>query len=66
VSTEAWSRLSTDAFTVALFAYIAGMIGYFYHLAFRRTAVWRVAWVAAGVGLAAHVVSVAGGGGGRG
>ncbi len=59
MSTEAWSRLSTDAFTVALFAYIAGMVGYFYHLAFRRTVVWRVAWVAAVVGLAAHVVSVA-------
>jgi cytochrome c-type biogenesis protein CcsB len=58
VSTEQWSRLSTDAFNIALFAYIAGMIGYFYDLAFRRDAVWRVARLAAFVGVAAHLVSV--------
>jgi cytochrome c-type biogenesis protein CcsB len=58
VSTEQWSRLSTDAFNVALFAYIAGMIGYFYFLAFRRDPVWRAARVVAFVGLAAHVLSV--------
>ncbi len=59
MSTEAWTRLSTDAFNVALFAYIAGMLGYFYFLAFRRDAVWRVASLAAYGGLAANVVSVA-------
>jgi cytochrome c-type biogenesis protein CcsB len=58
VSTEQWSRLSTDAFNVALFAYIAGMIGYFYYLAFRRQFAWRAASVAAFLGLSAHAVSV--------
>ena len=58
MSTEQWSRLSTDAFNVALFAYIAGMIGYFYYLAFRRQLAWRVASVAAFLGLSAHAVSV--------
>jgi cytochrome c-type biogenesis protein CcsB len=58
VSTEQWSRLSTDAFNVALFAYIAGMIGYFYYLAFRGQLAWRVASLAAFLGLSAHVLSV--------
>lgn len=52
------SRLSTDAFNAALFAYIAAMLGYFHYLAFRREAVWRVASLVAYAGLAAHVVSV--------
>jgi len=58
VSTEQWSRLSTDAFNVALFAYIAGMIGYFYYLAFRRQLAWRSASLAALLGLSAHALSV--------
>ena len=58
MSTEQWSRLSTDAFNVALFAYIAGMIGYFYYLAFRGQLAWRVASLAAFLGLSAHVLSV--------
>jgi ABC-type transport system involved in cytochrome c biogenesis permease subunit len=58
VSTEQWSRLSTDALNFALYAYIAGMIGYFYYLAFRRQFAWRVASVAAFLGLSAHAVSV--------
>jgi len=58
VSTEQLARLSTDAFNVALFAYIAGMIGYFYHLAFRRHLAWRAASFAAFLGLGAHAVSV--------
>jgi cytochrome c-type biogenesis protein CcsB len=58
VSTEQWARLSTDAFNVALGAYIAGMLGYFHHLAFRRHAVWRLASVAAVVGASAHAVSI--------
>jgi cytochrome c-type biogenesis protein CcsB len=58
VSTEQWSRLSTDAFNVALFAYIAGMIGYFYYLAFRRQLAWRSASLAAFFGLSAHALSV--------
>ena len=58
MSTEQWSRLSTDAFNVALFAYIAGMIGYFYYLAFRRHLAWRAASLAAFLGLGANAVSV--------
>lgn len=58
MSTEQWSRLSTDAFNVALFAYIAGMIGYFYYLAFRRQLAWRSASLAAFFGLSAHALSV--------
>lgn len=58
MSTDQWTRLSTHAFNVALFAYIAGMLGYFYFLAFRRRPVWRAASAAAYLGLAAHVVSV--------
>jgi len=58
VSVEQWSRVSTDAFNVALFAYIAGMLGYFYHLAFRRPVVWRIASLTAYAGLLAHLVSV--------
>ncbi|HEX9124097.1 MAG TPA: c-type cytochrome biogenesis protein CcsB [Actinomycetota bacterium] len=58
MSIDAWSRLSTDAFNVALYAYVAAMLGYFYFLAFRRTVVWRIASVVASAGLAANVVSV--------
>ena len=29
MSTEQWTRLSTDAFNVALFAYVAGILEYF-------------------------------------
>ena len=32
-----WARVSNDAFNVALFAYVAAMVGYFAYLAFRRT-----------------------------
>ena len=38
-----WGRLSNDAFTVALFAYIVAMVGYFAYLAFRRTSLWAAA-----------------------
>ena len=58
MSTEAWTRLSTDAFSVALFAYVAGMLGYFHFLAFRRRPAWQVARVVAYVGLGADVASV--------
>jgi cytochrome c-type biogenesis protein CcsB len=53
-----WARISNDAFNVALFAYVAAMIGYFAYLAFRSTPIWAVARVVAFVGLAANVVSV--------
>jgi len=58
VTTAQWTRLSTDAFNVALFAYIAAMVGYFAYLAFRRAPMWRTASVVAYVGLAAHAISV--------
>lgn len=52
------TRISTDAFNIALFAYVGAMVGYFFHLAFRKEAAWRAASVVAYLGLAAHVVSV--------
>jgi cytochrome c-type biogenesis protein CcsB len=58
VNTLQLSRLSTDAFNAALFAYIAAMLGYFHFLAFGRKAVWRVASLVAYAGLAAHIGSV--------
>lgn len=58
MTTEQWTRLSTDAFTVALLAYLAAMVGYFAYLAFRREGLWRAArWIAIG-GLAVQVVSI--------
>jgi cytochrome c-type biogenesis protein CcsB len=53
-----WARISNDAFNVALFAYLAAMIGYFAYLAFRRTPIWAIARIVAFVGLTANVVSV--------
>ncbi|HWO70502.1 MAG TPA: c-type cytochrome biogenesis protein CcsB [Actinomycetota bacterium] len=58
MSRAAWSGLSTTAFSVALFAYLAAMLGYFHHLAFRRRAVALAAAAVAWAGLAAHAVSV--------
>ena len=54
-----WARVSTDAFNVALGAYIAAAAAYFYHLAFRRRSAWVVGVTVATVGVAAHVVSIA-------
>jgi hypothetical protein len=53
-----WGRLSNDAFNVALFAYIAAMVGYFAYLPFRRHRIWVGARSAAFLGLGANVVSV--------
>lgn len=55
---SAWARVSTDAFTVAFFAYLAAMLAAFHHLAFRRRAVWAVSVTLAAGGLTAHLVSV--------
>jgi cytochrome c-type biogenesis protein CcsB len=60
VSTETWAELSTDAFSVAFFAYLFGMLAAFHFLAFRRKTVWAVSVAATGLGLAAHLVSIAG------
>ena len=53
-----WARISNDAFNVALFAYIAAMVGYFAHLAFKRDAIWQVSRAVAVVGVAANLVSI--------
>jgi hypothetical protein len=60
VSTETWAELSTDAFSVAFFAYLFGMLAAFHFLAFRRKTVWAVSVAATGLGLAAHLVSIVG------
>ena len=51
--------LSRVALNFALFAYLAAMLGYFGYLAWRKTALWRVASVVAWLGLTANAVSVA-------
>ena len=53
-----WARISNDAFNVALFAYIAAMVGYFVFLAFKRDAIWQVSRAVAVVGVAANLVSI--------
>ena len=60
MSTDAWAELSTDAFSVAFFAYLFGMLAAFHFLAFRRRPVWAVALGVTGLGLAAHLVSIVG------
>ncbi len=55
-----WGRLSNDAFNVALFGYVAGMVAYFAYLAFRRDGIWRVARTIAFVGLGANLLAVTG------
>jgi cytochrome c-type biogenesis protein CcsB len=60
VSGGSWARLSTDAFTVAFFAYLIGMLASFHHLAFRRKPVWVLAMAATAVGVAAHLCSIVG------
>jgi cytochrome c-type biogenesis protein CcsB len=58
VSLEGWARISNDAFNVALFGYLAAMVGYFHYLAFRREAVWRVASTVTWLALGAQIVSI--------
>jgi cytochrome c-type biogenesis protein CcsB len=53
-----WARISNDAFNVALFSYIAAMVGYFAHMSFRRDAIWHVARAVAVLGVVANLVSV--------
>jgi cytochrome c-type biogenesis protein CcsB len=52
------ARLSNDAFNVAIFSYIAAMVGYFAYLAFKRDPIWVAARVIAFVGLAANVTAI--------
>lgn len=60
MSAEVWARVSTDAFTVAFFSYLAAMLAAFHHLAFRRRAVWIASLVLTTGGLLAHLVSALG------
>ncbi|MEZ0236209.1 MAG: c-type cytochrome biogenesis protein CcsB [Actinomycetota bacterium] len=53
-----WARISNDAFNVALFAYIAAMVGYSVFLAFKREPIWQVSRAVAVVGVAANLVSI--------
>ena len=53
-----WAGISNDAFDVALFAYLAAMVGYFAFLAFRRDAIWHVSRTIAVTGVAANLVSI--------
>jgi cytochrome c-type biogenesis protein CcsB len=53
-----WARISNDAFNLALFSYLAAMVGYFAYLAFGRDAIWRVSRTVAFVGLGGGVVSI--------
>jgi cytochrome c-type biogenesis protein CcsB len=58
VSASEWTRLSSDAFTTAIFAFLVGMLGSFYFVAFRRRAVYRAANAVTWFGLAALVLSI--------
>ncbi len=58
MSAGIWARISTDAFTVAFFAYLAAMLAAFHHLAFRRRVVWTASVALATGGVLAHLVSV--------
>jgi cytochrome c-type biogenesis protein CcsB len=58
MTTLEWARLSNDAFNVALFSYLAGMVGYFAFMAFGRDGIWKVARALACVGLAANLAAI--------
>lgn len=58
MTAAAWTRLSSDAFNVAIFAYLAAMLASFHYLAFRRATVYRAANAVAWFGLAAQVASI--------
>jgi cytochrome c-type biogenesis protein CcsB len=58
MTTEQWSRLSSDAFNAALFAYIAAMVTSFAYLAFRKERLHTVATVIGVLGVIANGVSI--------
>jgi cytochrome c-type biogenesis protein CcsB len=58
MTTEQWSRLSSDAFNAALFAYIAAMVTSFAYLAFRKERLHTVATVIGILGVIANGVSI--------
>jgi cytochrome c-type biogenesis protein CcsB len=58
MTTASWARLSSDAFNVALFSYIAAMIASFAYLAFRKDRLHTVATVIGMIGLIANGLSI--------
>jgi cytochrome c-type biogenesis protein CcsB len=52
------ASLSKTTFTIALFAYVVSMVGYFYYLAFRREPVYVAARTIAIGGVLAHLTSI--------
>jgi cytochrome c-type biogenesis protein CcsB len=52
------ASLSKMTFTIALFAYVVSMVGYFYYLAFRREPVYLAARTIAIAGVLAHLTSI--------
>jgi len=58
MSPETWARISTDAFTIAFFAYLAAMLAAFHHLAFRKQPVWAASIALAILGVGAQLVSL--------
>jgi cytochrome c-type biogenesis protein CcsB len=52
------ASLSKTTFTIALFAYVVSMVGYFYYLAFRREPVYVAARTIAIAGVLAHLTSI--------
>ncbi len=58
MTTESWARLSSDAFNLALFSYIAAMVVSFAYLAFRKERLHTVATTIGVIGLVANGVSI--------
>jgi cytochrome c-type biogenesis protein CcsB len=58
MTTEQWSRLSSDAFNAALFGYIAAMVTSFAYLAFRKERLHTVATVIGVAALVANGLSI--------
>jgi cytochrome c-type biogenesis protein CcsB len=58
VTAAEWARVSSDAFNVALFAYIAAMVVSFAYLAFRKEWLHTTATVLGAAGLIANGVSI--------
>ena len=53
-----WARVAKDAFTVALFAYIAGMVAYFGVVAFRKRMIGKLATAIAAFGALANLLAI--------
>ncbi len=58
MTTESWARLSSDAFNLALFSYIAAMVVSFAYLAFHKERLHTVATTIGVIGLVANGVSI--------